>query len=195
MTVSLVTDSAVEPLEVELLREHLRIVHGVEDVALDEIIGAARLYCEKIIGRQFVNASWKLTLDSFPAEFLLYKVPVSSVTHVKYYDVDNAQQTLVDGTDYETDTDSEPGRIRALPTTSWPSTYDKYNAVEVQFVAGYGAAASDVPKDFRRAVYFLSGYWYENRQPYVTGTITSELESTLNALLMADRVWQFERDE
>ena len=193
MTVSLVTDSAVEPLEVADLREYLRITHGNEDTLLATLIDAARHYCEDVTGRQFVNASWKITLDSFPTEILLYKTPISTVTHVKYYDTDNVQQTLVDGTDYETDTDSEPGRIREAQTTSWPSTYTRYDAVEVQFVAGYGAAASDVPEKFQQAIRFLAGHWYENRGPQVLGKTTADIKLTVNALLLEDRVWQFER--
>ena len=119
MTLVLETDSAIEPVAVEDLRDYLHIAHAVEDGRLEKCIKGARLWCEDVTGRQFITASWKLLLDSFPSEIELHKVPVNDVTHVKYYNLSDVQTTLVEGTDYEVDEDSEPGRIRPLATASW----------------------------------------------------------------------------
>lgn len=191
MSITLVTDSLVEPVEIADLRDFLRITHAHEDVFLASLVNAARKWCEDVSGRQFVNASWKMSLDSFPTEILLYKLPVSSVTHVKYNDVDDVQQTLVENTDYEVDKLSEPSRIHAWPGLSWPSTNDHYHAVEVQWVAGHGATPGTVPQNYKQAVMILAGHWYENRGLMLVGKAAADVKLTVEALLMEDRVWQF----
>jgi len=53
---------------------------------------------------------------------------------------------------------------RIVITDSWPATYDKINAVEIIYSAGYGAAGSNVPKPLKQAMYLILGHLYENRE-------------------------------
>ncbi len=59
--------------------------------------------------REIQAATWTLTLDSFPAEILIDKVPVASITSVAYTDTDGDAQTLTAVTDYQTDLNSNDG--------------------------------------------------------------------------------------
>jgi len=184
-------DSTVEPVTAEELRSHLRITDGSEDADLGRWLKEARQYCEDITGRQFTNATFILYLDSFPTEIELAKCPVSSVTHVKYYNTANVLTTLTAVTDYETDLSAEPARIRAAYGTSWPSTYDCYKAVVVEFVAGYGAAATNVPECFRHAIKLLAGHWYEHREAVVLNDLPRDVQLTLRHLLWVDAMYEF----
>lgn len=38
------------------------------------------------------------------------------------------------------------------------------NGIEVDFTAGYGAAADHVPEPLRQAVLMLAGFWFERRE-------------------------------
>jgi len=134
-----------------------------ENDLIDSAIITARQWAEGFTNRSFVNTSWKLTVDKFPYEFLLPRSPSSSVTSIKYYDADNAQQTL-DSAYYDTDFENEPGRIVQAYSYSWPTLYDRLNAVEVIFVAGYGAAASSVPDAIKTAIKMLAAHTYEHRE-------------------------------
>jgi len=54
---------------------------------------------------------------------------------------------------------------------TWPAIRSGlYDAVKVEFTAGYGAA-SDVPEDLKHAVLFMIAHLYEMREPVVAGNI------------------------
>jgi hypothetical protein len=71
-------------------------------------------------------------------EIFLPKPPLVTVNSIKYIDQNGVQQTLA--TDqYLVDTVSEPGRVTPAYGTSWPSTREQANAVEVSFNCGYAS--------------------------------------------------------
>ena len=109
---------------------------------------------------------------------------------VKYYDSDNVLQTL-DSDDYDVDDVSEPARIRSVATTSFPSTYDRLNAVQVRFVSGYGSDASAIPNPLIQAIRLIIGHWYENRETVVIGTIANEIPFAAQALIDQFRIRTF----
>ena len=96
--------------------------------------------------RALINQTWEVTLDSFPDAIQLSKSPVVSVAHVKYYDDAGVQQTL-DPQDYLVDDKSEPGYIVPAPGRAWPATAGRINAVEVQYICGYGPTEASVPDE------------------------------------------------
>lgn len=81
-------------------------------------------------------------------EIFLPKPPLQSVTTIKYIDQNGTQQTL-DPTLYIVDTVSEPGRITPAYGQTWPTIREQVNAVEIQFVCGYGNASA-VPAGIKR---------------------------------------------
>lgn len=40
-------------------------------------------------------------------------------------------------------------------------------AIEIDYVAGYGPDAADVPADLRQALLVLVGYWFANRDAVI----------------------------
>ena len=70
--------------------------------------------------------------------------------------------------------------------TDWPDIYDRPDAVEVNFTAGYADAAS-VPKILRHAVLLLISHLYENRAAVSNGQVT-EIPYTVKHLLESHRV-------
>jgi len=156
-----------------------------ENDLLDGLITAARRHCEIYTGRSFIDTVWKLTTDSFPDMYELPRSPVSAVASIKYYDVDDAQQTLA-AAYYDTDFQNEPARIVQDPDYTWPDTYGKINAVEVNFTAGYGVLASDVPEQIKLAIKMLAAHWYENREPVLIGVSQSNIPMSVDSLL-----WQY----
>jgi uncharacterized phiE125 gp8 family phage protein len=97
----------------------------------------------------------------------------------------------MDTADYFVDDKSEPGRVALAYNKSWPTlSLRPTNAVVVQFTAGYGDAADDVPQRVKQAMLLLIGHWYEHREAVLTGSISKEIEFT-NSLLWLDRVVTF----
>jgi len=94
--------------------------------------------------RAFITQTLRITLDRFEGAIKLPRPRLISVVHVKFLDQAGQQQTL-DPQDYQVDTESEPGYIVPAPGKAWPATAARINAVEVQYVAGYGPDHTSVP--------------------------------------------------
>lgn len=184
----LVTDSAVEPITVAEVKAHLRISDQYEDSLIAGLITAARKSVEQITRRSLINQTWRLYLDDFPADIYinLPYPPLVSVTHVKYYDQDGQFVTL-NTADYQVDDKATPGSIVLTELGNWPTTeLDKVNAVEVEFVAGYGASAVNIPGPIKLAITHLVSHWFENREPYRDGRMEA-IPATFEMILMPYR--------
>ena len=186
MPLNLITGPAVEPITSANVKTKLGI--GSADTSSDSQIGwmipAARRYVENRTGRALINQTWQLFLDEFPALIELPLGVVSSVTHVKYTDASGTVQTL-DAADYQTDLVSVPARIApSYASMSWPGTRERtFNAVEVQFVAGYGAAGGSVPDDIIEALYRIVGHWLNNQVALEQGVTITRVPFAVEQLL------------
>jgi len=174
MGLALYTAATENPITTPDLKAHSHIDTSDDDAQVAAYIAAATQDTESFLWRQLCTATWVLTLDRFPwSDYIdLPRPPLQSVTHVKYYDLSNTQQTLSTG-DYEVDTSTEPGRIYIDRSTGWPSVYDRRNAVEIRFVAGYGAA-STVPEMIKQSIRMKAAHWYENREALIIGVSAME---------------------
>ena len=178
---SLVTAPTEEPLSVQDVVDQCQLgeIHDDQRRRVAAYIAGARQLLERRLRRQFVTATWKLYIDSFPGEILITdKLPVKTITHIKYYDANGTLTTLTPAaTYYQTDLASEGRPARIIPAygVNWPSVRsDTLNAVEIQFTAGYGAASA-VPASLKNGMLLLIANWYENREQSIIGTIVSEL--------------------
>lgn len=156
------------------MKAHSHIDTSDDDAKIAALISAATEDTQSFLWRQLCTATFTLTLDRFPwSDYIdLPRPPLQSVTHVKYYDLSNNLQTL-SSSDYEVDTSTEPGRIYIDRSTGWPSVYDRRNAVEIRFVAGYGAASA-VPEMIRQSIFLKAAHWYENREAAIIGVSVTE---------------------
>lgn len=119
-----------------------------------DIVRAVRAYtreAEHATGRAFVNQTWELTADAFPPAFRLAPSPVVSLLQVRFYDVDGVLRTL-DPQDCQLDAKSEPGLLVPAPGRAWPATAARLNAVEVQYVCGYGDDNALMPPELAEYV-------------------------------------------
>jgi len=157
------TEPSVEPIILQEAKTHLRVDHSDEDSLITILIQAAREIVEQRTGKSLITQSRTIKLDYFPrcATILLPYGPLISVTTVKYYDESNVEQTMSSSL-YQVDAYSNVPRI--FVTDYWPATYDKINAVEIIYSAGYGANGSSVPKPLKQAMYLILGHLYEHRE-------------------------------
>lgn len=154
---------------------HLRLDSELERPRIENlVVPAAEGWVEALTNRQLVEATWTLKLDRFPAcEIILPKPPLQSVSSIKYYDPDGVLQTWAD-TNYSVDAPAGPfavrGRIIPGYSVIYPTTQAIRDAVEIEFVAGYGDAYSDVPGGLRQALLLLVGEMFERREEMIVGT-------------------------
>jgi uncharacterized phiE125 gp8 family phage protein len=127
---------------------NLRIDHNDLDMVVLAWIEGVTGYAEHYMGRSIINQTWRVVLDKFPRAIRLDFPPVVSVVSVKFYDDAGALQTL-DPQDYYLDKHTQPCYVVPTVGKSWPVTQCRINAVEVEYVAGYGATDADVPEDIR----------------------------------------------
>jgi uncharacterized phiE125 gp8 family phage protein len=180
MRYTLVTPATEEPLTIQDVIDQCQLGEIPDDQRrlCNGYITGARQLIERRLRRQLCTATWKLQLDEFPAIIEIGdKLPIKSITHIKYYDANGTLTTLTATTDYQVDYASEqrPARIMPAYGTTWPSTRaDTFNAVEIQFTCGYGGASS-VPQAIKNGMLLLIANWYENREQSIVGTIVNEL--------------------
>lgn len=145
---TLITAPVGEPLTLAEVQQHLRVVEPEDDALLERLITAARQHFEERDSRRLLTQTWKLTLDRFPycggcAGYSHYQAieiplrPVQSISFIKYRDSDGVLQTM-DPADYQVDLSSFVARVSPAYGLYWPSTRYQMNAVEIQFVCGYG---------------------------------------------------------
>jgi len=156
-----------------------------DDSYITSLINVATSVVEEYTRRRLITQTYNLFYDEFPPYIDLQIGDVASVTHIKYYDTDNTLQTLA-ASNYDVDTKVRPGRIYESKTGDFPNTYERPNAVEVEFVVG--GFSADIPAPIIQAIYITLGRYYENRQDVVTGTIAQELPLMVEYLLTPYRL-------
>lgn len=135
------------------------------------------------LNRAIVAQTWEWRMRDFPpAEFEIPLASLVSVEAIQYLDAAGSLATVA-ASDYTVHADRYVGSVELAPSKSWPSTYaDREDAVRVQFVAGYGAAA-DVPAGLKGLIKILAAHFYRNPEAVVLGTIAAKVPLTLEALL------------
>ncbi len=169
-------------------KNHLRVDVPDDDALIARQVTAATRWVEENTGRQLVTAEWRLTLDAPCPIIELPRPPLQEVTAVTVHPDDGAA-IAVDVTDWVVDTASSPGRLATPRGYAWP-THRSVAAIEVDYVAGYGAA-SDVPEPIVQATLLIVGTMYEHRESVVTGVIATALPQSVEWLLSPYRIRGF----
>lgn len=194
MTLKVITPPAVEPVTLAETKLHLRVTTSADDDQITALITTARELVEQSLSRALISQTLELVLDSWPGStIILPRPPLVSVTSIVYTD-DAAADATFASTNYLVDADSTPGRIRLKSGKTWPSTtLQDLNAVRVRYVAGYGAAGTNVPQPIRQAILLLIGDWYENREATIVaqGMTATPLPNGVEALLWPYRIVSF----
>ena len=159
-------------------KDYLRITNdNSEDVLIQALIKSATLLIEKYTGRELLNKTFIMYLDFFPYSrrygnrieenfnnytILVKRSLLQSITSIKYYI--NEVLTTLDSSLYSFTEDNQYSRIYLIDDGStWVDSDNRKQAVEIEFVAGYGADKTYVPEDFKLKIKRLVAYMYENR--------------------------------
>lgn len=150
MTYAEITPPLAEPLTLAEVKAHLRLDGGEEDGLLASLMLVARQHLEQETGLCLMGRHFRLYLDRWPKFGVLEiaRGPVRSVEAVTVYGRDGVASAhplsghLLDGV-------ARPARLW-LPDPPDPGR--AINGIEVDFSAGFGEAATDVPDGLRRAM-------------------------------------------
>jgi hypothetical protein len=173
----LLTPPAVEPVGLNEAKAYLGVLDSAEDNLISNLITAARQAVEQYCGRVLINQSWRLTLDTWPQEAIvngglrddgallaanhrlgggvvaiqLPKPPLQAVLAIRVYSAAGLAATIP-ASNYVVDGAATPGRVVMTSGASLPVIGQTARGLEIDFTAGYGATANDVPAVLRQAV-------------------------------------------
>ena len=190
MAYQLITAPAVEPLLLAEVKTHLRedLVDTANDALITLLLAAARQYAEQLTGRSFITQTWRYVFDCFPGgsgmffdwpwgrgdyshagnAILLEKSPIQSIDSIQYLDMTGTLQTVPTSL-YVADLSGQLARITPRFGQIWPIALPQIAACQVNFTAGYGAAATNVPEGLRQWLKLRIGALYQNREEFVSG--------------------------
>jgi len=167
-SVKVVTDSAIEPVTLSEMKDHLRVTSSDEDTLIESLITAARQAAEHYLSRSLISKTYEMTMDDWDTCINIPFPPLLSVESIKYDGTSSDDQTFA-SSNYTIETRMEPGRIKI--TGSTPQLKSNTNGrIRIRFKAGYGENISDVPQAIRSAIKIIAAtYFEESRQDVISG--------------------------
>ena len=201
----LTTPAATTPISVAEVKSYARISNTSQDTLIAILINAATNYCETFIKRDLINKTYTCYLDKFPASnsntlllsdgfsysykdigIQIRKSKLQSISSIKYY-LDDVLTTWASTNYYITDK-SAYSSIFLVDDKTYPTNIDeKKQSVEIEFVAGYGAASTDVPDQIRLGLMSHVTYMLENRGD-CGGSSESDLPLAIRSLYNQFRI-------
>ncbi len=194
----LVTPPTVEPVTNQECKDHLRVDHDDENDYIDTLITTARQRIEATLNRTLITTTWKVTLDNFPNSYWwnvwtcgnqwleLPRPRLLTVSSIVYTSQDGTPTTW-SSSNYNVDTQSEPGRVMPIYTGFWPIPRWDMATVAITYTAGYGATAASVPACIKHALKLLVSHYYELREPVNVGNIVTDIPMSIDYLLATER--------
>lgn len=169
------TAATDKPVTLAEVKAALRISTSDDDTMLDLWIAAATDYVDGpngLLGKAIVQQTWTqsqrlpgtVTLD-------LKLLPVISISEITYFDADNVSQSLT-VSDFDLVKSEDWAYLKPKSGVSWPTTYDRDDALTVKAVIGFGDQAA-APAAIKAAVMMLVGAWYQNPEATTVGTLSS----------------------
>lgn len=185
MSSILLTAPAVEPLALAEAKAFLRVEHAADDDIIAALISASRIHVETQTRRALITQTWRITIDNWPANgrFPIAPAPLQELSAARVYDYGGVAHAIDTGS-FVVDSGAS---VLAFAPWALPSPGRLAAGIELDVVAGYGDAASDVPEPLRQAVRLLVAHWYENRGLAALGAVTI-LPTTAAALIAPYRV-------
>jgi uncharacterized phiE125 gp8 family phage protein len=163
---------AAEPVSLDEAKLHCRVSGSADDAYLGALIKAARRGCEQRTGRFLITQTWDIQITCFPwgPVWSMPVSPVQSITHIKYFDGNGAQQTWSNA-EYQLIQTRQAPRLALLPSFTWPSVQiDRAYPIEIRAVCGYGVASA-VPEDLKQWILAMVSGMYEKREPVQEGQL------------------------
>ncbi|KAB0264793.1 hypothetical protein FEZ63_21490 [Microvirga brassicacearum] len=157
----LVEGPAVEPVSLADMKAYLRVDDDAEDDLIAGLVKAARLVVETASRRVLVAQKWRLLLHAWPPSrsIALPLSPLIAVEKIEVFDEAGIATPLAADA-FEVDSLQDPPLVWFNAT---PEPGRSRHGIAIDFRAGYGPAAEDVPATLRLALKIIVAQWFENR--------------------------------
>jgi uncharacterized phiE125 gp8 family phage protein len=156
--VTVVTAPTLQPLTLTQCKKQCEIAtdDDTHDDQLTDMIDEATDQWQADTDMCLMTQTLRVYLENWADPIRLPRRPVKSITSVKYYDASNSLTTLATSV-YSLDTARR--EIRLAYDQVWPSITNRWDAIEVTYVAGESDAVN-IPATARRALLLLVGYYF-----------------------------------
>ena len=186
----LVTGPARQAVPTALVKQYLRVEHSEDDGLIDVMIVSATQQIEDMTRRALTTRTYDMYLDRFPsgrASIMVPRPPLVSVSSITYTATDGTS-TVLPTSEYRVVEKKEPGEIEPAFGKSWPTARRQGHSVAVRFVCGYGDE-DNVPQPLVTAIMQTVSDLYENRESFITGTISADLPFSARNLVWPYRMF------
>lgn len=181
-----IVETPTETLPVDLA-EAKAFIKGLEGVGEDDgeigqMIATAFGWLQPptgVLAKSIALQTLSVALPCFPECVELPAGPVRAITSIKYYDENNADQT-VDPTNYFLDRDVVMWKL----TYSTPQHYDRPSAVRIEYTAGLAT----FPEPLKMAILRVVKRLYDFRDELIEGLAFDPVAFGVDALIMPWRV-------
>lgn len=179
-------EPAVEPVTVELAKQHARVDISDDDDLIAMYIKSARRYCERYCDISFITQTKAIYYDysnlNYAADYIPLPIgPIQSITSYTTY-ANNNTGTVVDSEDYYL----AGINLAFNDSYIWPDDLRGLDAYKILAVVGFGDDPEDVPEEIREAILRLVAHTYQNREAIydsVNGTFNNNVPHSVTALL------------
>lgn len=135
------------------------------DNHIARVMAAAIADVERHTRRALITQTWKLSLREFPFDgrIELPRPPLQSITSIQYVNTLGVLTTL-DSSEYQVSTEASPGYVEPAFSKSWPTVRaETADAIQITYVAGFGASYTSVPQQYQNLIYELVAFRFGNR--------------------------------
>lgn len=157
-----VTEPATEPLTIHEARRHVEIAatNSDHDVVLFAHIQAAREQWERDTSQCLIARTMRLTMPEI-YELQFDERPVVSISSITYYTLGDTTATLSTSV-YSFD--SANNLLRLNRNQFWPSFSDRWDAWQINYIAGAHADSTSVPGIDKQAMLLYVGYLFRGNR-------------------------------
>lgn len=173
---------AVEPVALDYAKTFLRVDTDDDDVLIADFIKSARIRVESITGGSLITRTRRYTSAKTEGRSVfLNHQSVDSIQAVRL--VSNAEVIDIPLSSLTVNLRCQPPAISLTERQSWSDYLPDFTSFEIDFTAGYGPAAENVPMPLRQAILLLLAQSYEFRD----SERPAPLPMMVEALLMPHR--------
>lgn len=148
-------------ITLETAKEFLRVEFDEDDILITSMVQGATIVAQAFINQQITECEYAMALSSFSTEISLLS-PVKSIESVKYYDAQNALQTISSSEYYLMDF-GLPNKLIFKDTFSVPTLYNRPDALQIEFTSGMAT----IPEDIISWIRIRIGSMYQFREEFI----------------------------
>jgi uncharacterized phiE125 gp8 family phage protein len=184
-------DPALEPVGIEVMKEHAVVADSDRDALIAGYIASAREEVEAMTNRALITQTRVYKIDRFPTSIQqLIELPggtLQAVSSIQYVDADGATQTWA-ASNYIADAGPDLGLVGLAYQKTWPTIRQWDLPVTISYAVGYGDDPGDVPEKLRTAIQLIAADLFARREDSNSGTIITEIPMSARRLARSERI-------